>query len=88
MRGSRRTAKSDRSKPALLKEARALAKDESRRPTGDAMHGTVRHIHRLSHVYVSGAAQRRGVATRVKFSKTKRNSKLRKELRTNQRVNA
>ena len=47
-------------------------------------HGAVRHIHRRSYVYVSGAAQHRGAATRAKFSKTKRNSKLRKELRVNE----
>ena len=36
----------------------------------------MKHIHRRSYVYVSGAAQRRGAATRAKFPKTKRNSEL------------
>ena len=67
---------------ALLRVRRALKDQggactcEGGEPATDRRcHGTVRHIHRRSHVYVSGAAQRRGVATRVKFSKTKRNSK-------------
>ena len=38
-------------------------------------------------VYVSRAAQRRGVATRAKFSKTKRNSKLRTSVACVPRVN-
>ena len=48
------------------------------RPAMRRCHSTVRHIHRRSRVYASGAAKRRCAAKLAAFTKTKRNSKLRK----------
>ena len=82
-----RVVRTPRASCARVEEGCACTCEGGEPATDRRCHGAVRHIHRRSYVYVSGAAERRGAATRAKFSKTKRNSKLRKELRADQRVN-